>query len=273
MLISFTFAKLTKQNKTMGIFKSDNKSSNPTLKDSIFDKEGRATDTSNAMTIDGAIGKTGILLLLVVLGGMLTWNMFGNVSYHNMIMPLFWFGIIGGFILAMVISFKRTTAPYLAPVYAFLEGIAMGGISAILNNMYNGIAFQAICLTVLVATLMLVLYRFRVIRATERFRSIIILATASIAVFYLISFVLSFFGIYSPLSLNSTAPLWLTLGVSVVVVVIAALNLILDFDFIERGAEYGSPKYMEWYGAFGLTVTLVWLYLEILKLLARIANR
>ncbi len=253
-------------------FKS-NKSGNPTLKDGVFDKVGRATDAAHAMTINGAIGKTGILLALVALGGMLTWNMFGSFAYQGYVMPLFWVGLIGGFILALVISFKPHTASYLSPVYAVLEGLALGGISVILNAKFGGIALEAICLTVLVATLMLVLYRFRVIRATEKFRSVLILATISIAGFYLISFVLSFFGIYSPLSLNSTAPFWLTIGISVVIVVVAALNLILDFDFIERGSEYGLPKHMEWYAGFGLTVTLVWLYLELLRLLARIYNR
>lgn len=251
----------------------ESKSSNPVLKDGIFDKIERATDASQAMTINGAIGKTGILLALVALGGVITWNMFGSVMYQGYIMPLFWLGLIGGFILALVISFKPKTASYLSPIYAFLEGLALGGISVILNAQFGGIAFEAICLTVLVATLMLILYRFRVIRATAKFRSVLILATISIGVFYLVSIVLSFFGIYSPLSLNSTAPFWLTIGISVVIVVVAALNLILDFDFIEKGSDYGLPKYMEWYGGFGLTVTLVWLYLELLRLLARIYNR
>lgn len=257
----------------MNIGQNKKKSGNPTLKDSVFDKVGRAADSSNEMTIDGAIGKTGILLALVVLGGMLTWNMYGSLAYQGYIMPLLWLGLIGGFVLALVISFKPTTASYLSPVYAILEGLALGGISVLLNVRFGGIAFEAICLTVLVATLMLILYRFRVIRATEKFRSIVVLATISIAVFYLISFVLSFFNIYTPMSLNSTAPFWLTIGLSVVIVIVAALNLILDFDFIERGSEYGAPKHMEWYGAFGLTVTLVWLYLELLRLLARIYNR
>lgn len=252
--------------------KEEKKYSNPTLRLNVFEKAGRAVDASNAMTIDGTIGKTGILLGVLAVAAMFTWNLYGTF-YANYIMPLMWGGLIVGFILAMVISFKPTTAPYLSVVYALAEGLMLGGISVIINSMYPGIAFQAICLTVLVASLMLLLYRFRVIRVTEKFRSIMILAIGAIGVFYLVSFVLSFFGIYSPLYLGSTAPLWLTLGISVVVVVIAALSLLLDFDFIERGAEYGAPKYLEWYGAFGLMVTLVWLYLEILKLLARLAGR
>lgn len=252
--------------------KSERNSSNPTLKDSILEKAGRAANGADAMTVDGAIGKTGLLLALVVIGGAITWNMFDSLAYHALVMPMVWVGFIVGFVLALVITFKNTTAAYLSPVYALCEGIALGGISILLNSKFPGIAFEAICLTILVATLMLILYRFRVIRATEKFRSVIILATAAIGIFYLVSFVLSFFGIFSPLSLNSTAPLWMTVGISLVIVVVAALNLILDFDFIERGADYGAPKYMEWYGAFGLTVTLVWLYIEILRLLARLRN-
>lgn len=252
--------------------KSYDKSGNPTLRYGLFEKAGKAVDSSQAMTVNGTISKIGMLLVLVVLAGAFTWSLLGSF-YQGMIVPLVWGGAIIGFILALVISFKSTTAPYLSPIYAICEGLFLGGISVILNAQFPGIAFEAICLTVLVTTLMLVLYRFKVIRATEKFRSVIVLATAGIAVFYLISFVLSFFGIYSPLYLSSTAPLWLTVGISLVVIVIAALNLILDFNFIEAGEEYGSPKYLEWYGAFGLMVTLVWLYLEILKLLARLANR
>lgn len=252
--------------------KSYDKSGNPTLRYSIFEKAGSVTDQSQAMTVDGTIGKIGILLALVVLGGAFTWNLLGTF-YQGMIMPMAIGGAILGFILALIISFKSNLAPYLSPIYALLEGVFLGGISVLLNYKFPGIAFEAICLTVLVTTLMLILYKFRVIRATEKFRSVIVLATAGIAVFYLVSFVLSFFGIYSPLYLNSTAPLWMTVGISLVVIVIAALNLILDFNFIEAGAEFGAPKHLEWYGAFGLMVTLVWLYLEILKLLARLANR
>lgn len=246
-----------------------NRSGNPTLRDGIFDKVGRARDASDAMTVNGAIGKTGILLALVAIGAVITWNMYGSFIYSPYVMPLFWLGLIGGFVLAMVISFKPLTARFLSPIYALLEGLALGGISVIFNFKYQGIVLQAICLTVLVATFMLILYRFRIIRATEKFRSIVMLATISIAVFYLISFVLSFFGVYSPLSLNSTGPLWLSILISVVIVIVAALNLILDFNFIESGAENELPKEMEWYGGFALIVTLVWLYLEILRLLSK----
>lgn len=242
------------------------KSGNPSFKNA-YEKEGIAMNSSQAMTINGAIGKTGILLALAAFGAIITWNMYTSITYSGLVMPLFWIGLVGGFITAMVVIFKKKMAPYLSPVYAFLEGLVLGGISVIANSYYPGIALQAISLTFAVTTLMLVLYRFRIIKATQKFKSIIILATASIAVFYLISFVLSFFGVMSPLYLATP----LGIGISVFVVIIAALNLILDFDFIEQGAAYQAPKHMEWYGAFGLMVTLVWLYIEILRLLIKIA--
>ena len=243
------------------------KSGNPSFGKNTYDKVGRAINSSQAMTVNGAIGKTGILLALVALGAITTWNMFNNITYSNLIMPLFWSGLVGGLVISLIITFKKTMAPYLSPVYAILKGLALGGISAILNAYYPGIAFQAIVLTLIVTTIMLILYRLRVIRATQKFKSIIFIATASIGVFYLISFILSFFGITSP----AFAATPLGIGISVFVVIIAALNLIIDFDFIEQGAACQAPKYMEWYGAFGLMVTLIWLYIEILRLLAKIA--
>ncbi len=243
------------------------KSGNPSFGDSTYEKAGRAVDSSQAMTVNGAIGKTGILLLLVAFGTVITWNMYTSITYSALVMPLFWVGLVGALIMCISICIKKTLAPYLSPVYAVLEGLALGGISAILNSYYPGIALQAISLTFLVATVMLLLYRFGIIRATERFKSIIFIATAAIAVFYLGSFILSFFGVSSPAYASTP----LGIGISVFVVIIAALNLIIDFDFIEQGAAYQAPKYMEWYGAFGLMVTLVWLYIEILRLLAKIA--
>jgi uncharacterized YccA/Bax inhibitor family protein len=180
---------------------------------------------------------------------------------------LFWVGLIGGLVLALVITFKKELAPYLSPAYALLEGLVLGAISVMLNAYYPGIALQAIMLTFAVATIMLALYYFKIIQATQKFKSVIIIATAAIGIFYLVSFILSFFGITSP----AYAATPLGIGISVFIVIIAALNLILDFDFIEQGAEYQAPKFMEWYGAFGLMVTLIWLYIEILRLLAKIA--
>ncbi|WP_221412102.1 Bax inhibitor-1/YccA family protein [Dysgonomonas sp. ZJ279] len=249
----------------MGLFDS----SNPSFGKDTYDKVGKAVDSANVMTVNGAVGKTGLLLALVVAGAAITWNMFTSLAYQGLVMPLFWLGLIGGLIVSLIIIFKKEMAPYLSPVYAILEGLALGGISVIANAYYPGIVFQALSLTFVVATVMLILYRFRVIRATQKFKSVIFIATASIAVFYLISFVLSFFGISSP----AYAATPLGIGISVFVVIIAALNLIIDFDFIEKGAEAQAPRYMEWYGAFGLMITLVWLYIEILRLLIKIAGR
>lgn len=244
------------------------KSGNPSLKN-VLEKVGPVTDTSQAMSVNGAIGKTGILLALVAFGAIITWNMYGSLAYSGLVMPLFWIGLVGGFISAMVIVLKKELAPYLSPVYAILEGLLLGGISVMANAYYPGIVLQAIILTFAVTTLMLALYYFRVIQVTQKFRSVVIIATAAIALFYLVSIILSFFGITSP----AYAATPLGIGISVVIVVVAALNLILDFDFIEQGAAYQAPKFMEWYAAFGLMVTLIWLYIEILRLLSKIANR
>lgn len=254
--------------------KEKEKYGNPTLRSGLFDQAGRAVSQADAMTINGTINKTGLLLLLVIVAGAFTWNMSDTFWGRSAMMPTLWGGVIVGFILALVISFKPKTAPYLSPIYAICEGLFLGGISYLLNYKFPGIAFQAVILTILVSGLMLALYRFRVIRVTKKLASVIMVATIAVAVFYLGSFILSFFGVDSPAFIGgSMGSSWLGIGISVVVVVIAALNLLLDFNFIEEGSSYGAPKYMEWYGAFGLTVTLVWLYLEILKLLARISNR
>lgn len=250
----------------------DDKYSNPMLKSKIYDEVG--VSSSNAMTINGAINKTALLLLIVAIGGYLSWNMYGNMAYHSYMMPMAIGGAIIGFILALVISFKPNMSPYLSPIYAFAEGLFLGAISCLINLQYPGVAFQAVCLTLLVAALMLFLYRFRIIKVTDRLVSIIVLATGAIAIFYLVSFVLSFFNINSPAFIGgSLGSSWIGIGINLLVVGVAAMNLLLDFRFIEQGSDARAPKFMEWYGAFGLTVTLVWLYLELLKLLARFAGR
>jgi uncharacterized YccA/Bax inhibitor family protein len=182
-------------------------------------------------------------------------------------------GIIGGLITAIAISFKPTWAGYLAPAYGLLEGLFIGGISAILNaafaKQYPGLIMQAVGLTFGVAIAMFLLYNFRIIKATERFKSVIYTATLGILIFYALTWILGMFGVSISFMYDSSM---LSIGISIFVVAIAALNLILDFDMIEQGAERGAPKFMEWYGAFGLLVTLVWLYLEILRLLSKLAN-
>ena len=194
----------------------------------------------------------------------------GQGAVGQLPMPLVIGGVIGGLVVAMVTVFKQTWAPYTTPLYAALEGLALGGISYLFEQRYPGIVAQAVFLTFGTLGALLFAYRSGIIRATENFKLGVFAATGGIAVVYLLSFVLGFFGIGVPLIHSSG-----TFGIlfSLFVVVIAALNLVLDFDFIEEGAERGAPKYMEWYGAFGLLVTLVWLYLEILRLLAKLQDR
>ena len=186
-------------------------------------------------------------------------------------------GLFGGLIIGFAIIFKPNWAQYLAPAYGILEGLLLGGLSAIINDQfkakYPGLVTQAVGLTFGVAASMFLLYNFRVIRATQKLRSIIFVATAGIAIFYLIDILLFYiFKIDIPITSWENSSL-ISIGFSLFVIVIAALNLIMDFDMIERGADMGAPKFMEWYGAFGLMVTIVWLYIEILKLLTRFSRR
>jgi uncharacterized YccA/Bax inhibitor family protein len=193
---------------------------------------------------------------------------------HGNVMPLMWTGLIGGFVLALVIVFKKNWSPYLAPAYALLQGLFIGTISAMYNDMFAekapNLIMNAVGLTLGTAVAMYVLYSMRIIRATERFKSIIFVASAGIAIFYLIAMVLRLFGVEIAFLHEGSL---LGIGFSLFVVAIAALNLILDFDMIEQGAAQGAPKFMEWYGAFGLMVTIVWLYLEILRLLSKLSDR
>ena len=219
---------------------------------------------SEKMTIEGTINKTAISLLLLMATASYTWV---NPSFGLMI-----FGFIGGFIMAIITIFKKTWAPYTVSGYALLEGLALGGISQYFEMQYPGIASQAIFLTFGILAALLIAYKTGFIKPTENFKLGVFAATGGIFIMYLISFIISFFGNgISILNTNNTSVL--SIGFSLFVVIIASLNLVLDFDFIEEGAERGAPKYMEWYGAFGLLVTLIWLYLEILRLLAKLQSR
>jgi uncharacterized YccA/Bax inhibitor family protein len=243
------------------------RSNNPVLKEKAF--AGQAI-TGEAMTIQGTVNKTGLLLLFVVVAAAWTWGMVHSET-PEAAYPWMMGGAIGGFILALVTVFKSNWSPITAPVYALLEGLFLGGISAILDKTYHGIAVQAVSLTFAVMFVMLLAYKFGVIRATRGFKLGVIAATGAIALLYLANMVMSVF-LHRPMSfLYSASPLGI--GISAVIVIIAALNLILDFDMIENAARMGAPKYMEWYGAFGLMVTLVWLYLEILRLLSKMRER
>lgn len=246
------------------------KSGNPTLTEKMF-QSSLTADREHVMTVRGTLNKFGFLFLMVMASAFFTWYSFGKGVDVS---PYMWTGAIGGLIVALVIIFKKTWAGYLAPAYALLEGLFVGAISAYYNYAFAEkapfIIVQAVGLTFGVAIAMFILYNMRIIRATETFKSVIITATAGIAIFYLITFVLRFFNIDIPFIHQGT-----TFGIifSLIVVAIAALNLILDFDMIEKGSDAGAPKYMEWYGAFGLLVTIVWLYLEILRLLAKLNSR
>ena len=209
------------------------------------------------------------MLLLVVLGAAYTWRLLGTGAVDAMKTYMI-VGAIGGFIVAMITIFKQTWSPITAPIYAALEGLFLGGISAFFNAQFPGIVLNAVTLTFGTTFALLFVYRSGWIKVTNKFRLGVVAATGGIAIAYLLSFILSLFGVNIGF-MHSSGPLGII--ISLVVIVVASLNLILDFDFIERGAQQGAPKYMEWYGAFGLMVTLVWLYIEFLRLLSKIGSR
>lgn len=242
------------------------RSGNPTLRDHTFDRTGRQ-DGTGRMTIEGTVNKAFITLAILLGAAFVTWSMYFN---GQNVFPYAIGGAVCALILALVISFKATTAPYLVPIYAALEGVFLGALSANYEKDFNGITLQAALLTMCVFVALLLAYKTRVIKATENFKLGVFAATAGIALVYLLSFVLGMFGVTVPYLHDNSL---IGIGISVVIVIVAALNLVLDFDFIEKGSEHGAPKYMEWYGAFGLMVTLVWLYMEMLRLLSKILSR
>lgn len=234
---------------------------NPTLGAHSFDVP--RVYGADAMTLEGTVNKTGISLLLLLAAAAFTWNQAAS--------PLFIIvGALGGFVVALVTSFKREWAPITTPIYALLEGLFLGGLSLMYEQKFPGIVINAVGLTFGTLAALLLAYRSGLIKATENFKLGVFAATGGIALLYLVSMGLGLFGIRIPLIHGSGI---IGIGFSLFVVAIAALNLVLDFDFIERGAEVGAPKYMEWYGAFGLLVTLIWLYLEMLRLLAKLQGR
>ena len=251
------------------------RTANPALNKNTF-TGFQAVTTGDVMTIQGTVNKILIMLALVEAGAVYTWRMaFEAISADSLegwraLIPWMLGGGIGGFIMAMITIFKRTWAPITGPIYAVLEGLFLGGISAILEGMYPGIVIQAVALTLGITFSLLMAYKSRLIKPTQNFRLGVFAATGGVFMLYLFSFLLNMFGV--PVGyLHGNG--WLAIGINAVIVVIAALNLVLDFDFIEQGAEAKAPKFMEWYAAFGLMVTLIWLYIEILRLLARIASR
>lgn len=245
-------------------------SSNPTLGNQTFVDLPRVKDESEEMTIQGTVIKTAILLLLILLTAGWVWNIyFKSAGQASSVNILTIGGAIGGFVAAIVTTFKKDWATYTAPIYALLQGLFIGGISAAMEAAFPGIVIQAVGLTFGTLAAMLIAYESGLLRATDTFKMVVVSATGGIALFYLASIVLSLFSIQVPLIYGNG--MWGILF-SLFVVVIAALNFVIDFDFIEQGAQNRVPKYMEWYGAFALMVTLVWLYVEFLRLLSKIRS-
>jgi uncharacterized YccA/Bax inhibitor family protein len=243
---------------------------NPALNARTFAALPRVADPAKAMTIQGTVNKAFIMLALLLLPAVWVWQQYFATRTPQTIMPWLYIGIFGGLVVALVTVFKRQWSPMTAPLYSVLEGLAIGAISAVFEAQFPGIVIQAVALTFGTLLALLLIYKSRIIKVTAKFRLGVVAATGGIAVIYVLTIVLGFFGIHIPFIYGSG-----TIGIlfSLFVVTIAALNLVLDFDFIENGAAAGAPKYMEWYAAFGLMVTLIWLYLEILRLLAKISSR
>lgn len=244
---------------------SFDRSSNPAFRSEYFQSTAAA---GQVMTVQGTINKIAFLMLLLIASGSFTWKM---ALEQNMaaVQSLMYLGIFGGLITALFTVFSPRNARFSAPIYAVFEGLALGGLSGFFNMAYPGIVFNAVMLTLATLFGMLFLYKTEIVKPTERFKAGVMSATMGVCFAYLFSFILSMFGLASPI--HATGGVGII--ISLVVVVIAALNLILDFDMIVKGADSGAPEHMEWYGAFGLLVTLVWLYLELLRLLASLQRR
>lgn len=255
------------------------KTSNPALGENTFrgiagssygGGYGTMIDAAQRMTLSGTVNKTGILLLCALATAAWTWNDFSQTRNINDVAGRLMIGTFGGLIFAFVTIFKKEWAAVTAPIYALLEGMVLGGVSAMFELRYPGIAIQAVSLTFGTLLVLLLAYRSGLIRVTQKFRLGIVAATGGIMIFYFAEMLLGFFGVHF-ITINGAGPIGILF--SLFVVGIAALNLVLDFDFVEQGVSYGVPKYMEWYAAFGIMVTLVWLYLEMLRLLSKINSR
>jgi len=250
------------------------RSGNPALKETTFlDLSSGAVVSRDgaAMTLNGTVHRTALLLFLAVLTAAFAWNSvdIGPSGASANFGVYLWGGVIGGLVFAFATIFRPAWSPVTAPLYALFEGLFLGAISALYDARFNGIVLQAVMLTMGTLFALLFAYRSGLIKATENFKLGVVAATGGIALIYLATMALSFFGIRVPYLHESGL---VGIGFSLFVVVVAALNLVLDFDFIEKGVEQGAPKYMEWYGAFGLMVTLVWLYVEFLRLLGKLRN-
>lgn len=247
------------------------RTNNPVLRDKTF--QNLATTAGEPMTVNGTIARTGLLLALMLITGAWTWHRFmlaggtlNPAAGIAAVQPFLWGGLIVGFVLALAGSFKPNWSPVTAPLYALAEGTFLGGLSAMFEVRYHGIVLQAILASVGVLVVMLAVYRSGLIKVTDKFRMGVVAATGGIVLLYLVQWGITAFTHGAGMSfISGSGPL--AIGFSILVVCLAALNLVLDFDLIERGVQQGAPKYMEWYCAFALMVTLVWLYLELLRLL------
>jgi uncharacterized YccA/Bax inhibitor family protein len=243
---------------------------NPGLNDRTFAGLPRASVAGEAMTLQGTINKAFLLLVVLLAAALWPWSQFFASADPASVAPAVLTGLIGGLVFGLIISFRPTLAPYLSIPYAACEGLLIGGVSAVLEKRYPGIAIQAVGLTIGVMAALLLAYTMRIIRVTQRFRAIVVGGTGAIFLLYLVSAVLGLFHVNVSF-LNDASPL--SMGVSLVIIGFAALNLVLDFDLIETGVAQSAPRYMEWYAAFGTLVTLVWLYLEILRFLGKARSR
>ena len=243
------------------------KSSNPIFRDSVTENVYAIND--KPMTVSGTMNKLLLLSVIMLISAGAVYYQF-SLGHYDYVQIIWLVGMIVGIILSLIIAFKPTTAKMLSPVYAFCEGAFISAVSCFFEKAYEGIVTQAISVTFIVVFAMALLYKTGLIKATDKFRSIIVTATFAIMIFYLISLALSFFHVNIPYFTSTSG---LAIAINIGIAIVAALNLILDFDFIERGTQSQLPSYFEWYGAFGLLVTIIWLYLEILKVLSRLRSR
>ena len=244
-------------------------SQNPFFNTKSFKENNNVTheavviDRNETMTVSGTINKSFLMLILLIASAAVTWSMANPIVFAIG-------GAIVGFILVLIAAFKPQYSGFLAPGYAIFEGLFIGGISAIFEDMYPGIVIQAVSCTFVTFMVCFGLYKYEIVKVTERFKSVVLAATLAIATYYLISWLLSMFTSFQPVHNGNS---WMSIGISAFVIVIAALNLFLDFDQIEKGVQQKMPKYMEWYGAMGLMITLVWLYIEFLRLLSKLNRK
>jgi uncharacterized YccA/Bax inhibitor family protein len=250
-------------------------SKNPFLNNKSFSATSRAEkvydavliDANQDMTLAGTVNKTLLLFLLLTASAMVIWWMAFN-GYNPMLPAIS--GAVIGFVLVLISAFKPQYSPYLAPAYALFEGLFIGGISAIFEAKYPGIVIQAVGATFVTFMVCLGLYKYKIVKVTEQFKSVVVAATMAIATYYLISWLVSLFITYQPVHHGNSM---MSIGISAFVIIIAALNIFLDFDRIEEGVKEKQPKFMEWFGAMGLMITLVWLYVEFLRLLAKLSSK